>query len=103
MGGGGGDEHGGANCTGSGTQEQCYWLFDLAVDDDERNNIFEDHSGPSGVVATMTAMIDHFSAVEVTCEEAQTCGPDDPAAKIAWEAAGYYVPWVNLPPSRIEH
>ena len=58
MGGGGGG-HGGANCTGN----SCSWLFDLAVDDDERVNLYEERLD---VVAAMTAMIDGFAAVEVT-------------------------------------
>ena len=49
------------------------------------------------VVATMTAMIDGFAAVEVTCEEARTCGPADPAATRAFQAEGYFVPWIGVP------
>jgi hypothetical protein len=43
--GGGGAEHGGANCTGNGNQMRCFWLFDLSLDDDERVNIFDDNLG----------------------------------------------------------
>lgn len=99
MGGGGGAEHGGANCTGNGNQMRCFWLFDLSVDDDERLNIFDDNRGQGGVVATMTNMLNSWAEVEVTCEEAQTCGPVDPAATPAFQAAGYLVPWINVPAS----
>ena len=65
--------------TGTGNEERCYWLFDLAVDADERLNLYEQEEG---VVATMTAMINSYAKQVVTCEEAQTCGPVDPAAEV---------------------
>jgi hypothetical protein len=37
--------------------------------------------------------------VEVTCEEARTCGAPDPAANPAFEAEGYFVPWIGVPGS----
>ena len=95
MGGGGND---GANCTGGGGQNnRCYWLFDLAVDDEERHNIYEEHLGEGGVVEAMTSMLESWAAVSVTCEEAQTCGPADPAATPIFREQGYYVPWMNVP------
>jgi hypothetical protein len=56
-------------------------------------------TGQGGVVATMTNMLNSWAEVEVTCEEAQTCGPVDPAATPAFQAAGYFVPWINVPAS----
>eukprot|EP01052_Picozoa_sp_SAG31_P078540 SAG31_NODE_38061_length_299_cov_0.780000_1_plen_49_part_01 len=45
----------------------------------------------------MTTMLESWAAVSVTCEEAQVCGPADPAASPIWNEQGYYLPWINVP------
>jgi hypothetical protein len=85
----------GANC--SGQPQRCSWLFDLAVDADERTNLFE--ARPE-VVSRMVAMLDSWAAREVTCVEARTCGPADPAGFEAFEREGYFVPWLGEPPPK---
>ena len=61
------------------------------VDPDERLNRYD--SEPL-VVARLKEELATFAAAEVTCEEADTCGEPDPRAVPAFEAAGYYVPWL---------
>ena len=93
---GGGEAHGGSNCTGAGADERCAWLFDLAVDADERTNLYE---ARAAVVADMVGMLQAYAPFEVTCEQAQTCGPADPAGFEAFESEGYFVPWIGVPPT----
>ena len=49
------------------------------------------------VAAQLRAALEAYSAVELTCEQAQTCGPPDSDGPAAWDAAGYVVPWLGLP------
>ena len=59
-GGGGGGQNGGANCSNS---DRCWWLFDLAEDDDERINL---HGAHLDVVAEMVAQLDAYADVEAS-------------------------------------
>jgi hypothetical protein len=92
MNGGGGAPSDGSLC--EGTPPRCNWLFDLNLDPTESENVFDDNRGVGSVVATMSNFLDDYAASEVTCEEAEICGPPDPAAVVAWDAEGYLVPWI---------
>eukprot|EP01047_Picozoa_sp_COSAG01_P042151 COSAG01_NODE_3664_length_5814_cov_15.571829_6_plen_65_part_00 len=46
------------------------------------------------MVAALRTELAAWGSSQLTCEEAETCGEPDPRALAAFEAAGYYVPWL---------
>ena len=75
MGNGNGIAEAGVQCTGSGGQAKCDYLFHIASDPDETTNLF---SSEPERVASLLAKLEAFRAAEAPCN---TCGSTDPAAE----------------------
>ena len=93
MSNGNGIAEAGVQCTGSGGQAKCDYLFHIASDPDETTNLF---SSEPERVASLLAKLEAFRVAEAPCN---TCGSTDPAAEAEAAKTGFWLPWKGDKPT----
>ena len=80
-------------CTGSGRNKRCNYLFNIKSDPTETTNLIT--AEPERAAALQQAL-DEYKSAEAPCG---TCGVSDPAAEEAAKAnGGFWTPWLGTKP-----